>query len=109
MKRTSYPGKPYPLGATWDTGGTNFSIYSEDATKVELCLFAGDGDNAREERIMLSERTHQVWHGYLPEIGPGQQYGYRIHGPFEPEAGHQIGRASCREAGWNRSARVVER
>jgi len=89
MKRTSYPGKPYPLGATWDTGGTNFSIYSEDATKVELCLFAGDGDNAREERIVLSERTHQVWHGYLPEIGPGQQYGYRIHGPFEPEAGHR--------------------
>lgn len=89
MKRISYPGKPYPLGATWDTEGTNFSIYAEDATKVELCLFTGDGASAKEERIHLSERTHQVWHGYLPGVGPGQCYGYRVHGPYEPEAGHR--------------------
>lgn len=89
MKRISYPGKPYPLGATWDTEGTNFSIYAEDATKVELCLFTGDGAGAKEERIHLSERTHQVWHGYLPGVGPGQRYGYRVHGPYEPEAGHR--------------------
>ncbi|WP_353130341.1 glycogen debranching protein GlgX [Parapedobacter pyrenivorans] len=87
MKRSIYPGKPYPLGATWDSEGVNFSLYAENATKIVLCLF--DGDDAQEESIMLTERTHQVWHGYVPGLKPGQRYGYRVHGPFEPQDGHR--------------------
>ncbi|MGF1478595.1 MAG: glycogen debranching protein GlgX [Cyanophyceae cyanobacterium] len=79
-----WPGRPYPLGASWDGKGTNFSIYSENATKVELCLF--DSHN-QETRVPLTEVSIYIWHGYLPSIGPGQRYGFRVHGPFEPEQG----------------------
>jgi isoamylase len=81
-----WPGKPYPLGATWDGAGVNFSIFSENATKVELCLF--DGPNSQNEvRIPITRHTHQVWHIYLPEVRPGQLYGYRVHGPYQPVDG----------------------
>jgi isoamylase len=83
-----WPGRPFPLGATWDGGrGTNFTLFSENAEKVELCLF-DDEDN--ETRVELCERTAFNWHGYLPGIGPGQRYGYRVHGPYDPKAGHRF-------------------
>ncbi|MBV9346837.1 MAG: glycogen debranching protein GlgX [Pseudolabrys sp.] len=82
-------GTPYPLGATWDGRGTNFALFSAHATKVELCLF--DRAGRREvERIALPERTDDVWHGYLAHVSPGQLYGYRVHGPYEPDAGHRF-------------------
>jgi isoamylase len=82
-------GLPYPLGATWDGRGTNFALFSANATKVELCLF--DSHGAREvERIALPERTEDVWHGYLGDSVPGQIYGYRVHGPYEPERGFRF-------------------
>jgi isoamylase len=85
-----WPGRPYPLGATWDGAGVNFAIFSERATKVELCLFDANGDvkDAKEiERIALPEYTDLVWHGYFPDVEPGQLYGYRVHGPFDPAKG----------------------
>ncbi|MGI9420236.1 MAG: glycogen debranching protein GlgX [Geminicoccaceae bacterium] len=85
---TLWPGRPYPLGATFDGGGTNFSLFSANATMVELCLFSRNGREI--ERIRLTEYTDEVWHGYLPEIGPGQLYGFRVHGPYEPEQGHRF-------------------
>ncbi|HTZ90460.1 MAG TPA: glycogen debranching protein GlgX [Alloacidobacterium sp.] len=85
MPMTLLPGKPYPLGAKWDGTGVNFALYSEQATGVELCLFHPDG--AEAERIPLKETTAFVWHGYLPGIQPGQQYGYRVQGPWDPERG----------------------
>jgi len=81
------PGKPYPLGANWDGKGVNFAIFSETATKVELCLFDEPAARTENERIPLREVTGHVWHAYIPDIHPGQTYGYRIHGPYEPEAG----------------------
>ena len=84
-----WPGKPYPLGATWDGAGVNFSLFSENATKVELCLFDRN-DDRRETRIPMTEQTHQVWHAYLPEVRAGQFYGYRVHGPYEPQQGHRF-------------------
>jgi isoamylase len=79
-------GSPYPLGATWDGRGTNFALFSANAQKVELCLF--DSQGRRElERIALPERTEDIWHGYLNDVVPGQLYGYRVHGPYEPEQG----------------------
>jgi isoamylase len=78
------PGTPFPLGATFDGYGTNFSVFSEVADKVELCLFHARG---REERIPLPEVTGFVWHGYAPDVGPGQRYGYRVHGPYKPAEG----------------------
>ncbi len=84
-----WPGKPYPLGATWDGAGVNFSLFSENATKVELCLFDG-ATPASETRVTMREQTHQVWHVYLPEARPGQFYGYRVHGPYEPQQGHRF-------------------
>src|SRR5262245_34417328 len=79
-------GAPHPLGATWDGRGTNFALFSANAQKVELCLF--DGQGRRElERIALPERTEDIWHGYLNDVIPGQLYGYRVHGPYEPERG----------------------
>lgn len=84
-----WPGMPYPLGATWDGAGVNFSLFSENATKVELCLFDG-ANGKRETRIAMTEHTHQVWHVYLPEVRPGQLYGYKVHGPYEPEKGHRF-------------------
>ena len=85
-----WPGKPYPLGATWDGRGVNFAIFSANATHVELCLF--DSITATEERycIPLREQTDLVWHGYLPGIRPGQLYGYRVHGPYDPDHGHRF-------------------
>jgi isoamylase len=81
---TPWPGKPYPLGPMWDGEGTNFSLFSENAERVELCLF---DDEDRETRVELAERTAFVWHGYLPGIGPGQRYGYRVHGPYDASRG----------------------
>src|SRR6516165_1371192 len=83
---TVWPGTPYPLGATYDGAGTNFSVFSEIAEKVELCLIAKDGT---EERIRLDEVDGFVWHSYLPAITPGQRYGFRVHGPWDPAAGHR--------------------
>jgi len=79
-----WPGLPYPLGATYDGGGTNFAIFSEAAERVQLCLFDDDG---RETAMDLPEREALVWHGYLPRVGPGQRYGFRVHGPYDPHAG----------------------
>ncbi len=83
---TVWPGTPYPLGATYDGAGTNFSLFSEVAEKVELCLIAKDGT---EERINLDEVDGYVWHSYLPTVTPGQRYGFRVHGPWDPTAGHR--------------------
>ncbi|HZH52200.1 MAG TPA: glycogen debranching protein GlgX [Microvirga sp.] len=82
-------GRPYPLGASWDGLGVNFALFSAHATRVELCIFDQSGE--REiERIDLPEYTDEVWHGYLPDARPGTIYGYRVHGPYEPEAGHRF-------------------
>jgi len=84
-----WPGKPYPLGSTWDGEGVNFALYSEHAEKVELCLF--DVSGKRETlRVHLPEQTDMVWHGYLPEARPGQLYGYRVYGPYAPAQGHRF-------------------
>ena len=81
-------GSPARLGASWDGRGTNFALFSANAQKVELCLF--DTQGRRElERIELPERTEDVWHGYLNDVSPGQLFGYRVHGPYEPEHGHR--------------------
>jgi isoamylase len=83
-------GQSYPLGATWDGEGVNFALFSENGTKVELCLF-DERDTTRETcRIQIEERTDLVWHAYLPEVRPGQYYGYRVNGPYEPEQGHRF-------------------
>ena len=82
-------GSPVPLGANWDGIGVNFAIFSANATRVELCLFDQDGET-EIERIDLPEFTDEIWHGYLPDARPGTTYGYRVHGPFAPEAGHRF-------------------
>jgi isoamylase len=82
-------GSPYPLGATWDGLGVNFSLFSANATNVELCLFDDSGERELE-RIELPEYTNEVWHGYLPDARPGTVYGYRVHGPYDPIAGHRF-------------------
>ena len=79
-----WPGSPYPLGATFDGGGTNFAIFSEVAERIELCLVDDEG---AETRVDLPERHGLVWHGYVPRIWPGQRYGYRVHGQYDPNAG----------------------
>ncbi len=79
-----WPGRSYPLGATYDGAGTNFALFSEVATHVELCVFDEAGN---EQRLALPEKTGFVWHGYVAGMGPGQRYGYRVHGPWEPEKG----------------------
>ena len=85
-----WPGTAYPLGATWDGGGTNFAVFSEAAEAVELCLFEqSDGGPRAETRIELTEVDGFVWHGYLPDVGPGQRYGYRVHGPYTPATGNR--------------------
>jgi glycogen operon protein len=81
-----WPGQPFPLGASYDGAGTNFSLFSEIATGVDLCLYDDDGE---EECIPLTEVTALCWHGYLPNINPGQRYGFRVHGPYEPHNGHR--------------------
>jgi len=82
----NWPGRPYPLGAAYDGGGTNFSLFSEMAEEVELCLF---DDSGGEERLRLEEIDAFVWHTYLPTVAPGQRYGYRVHGPWAPEHGQR--------------------
>ncbi|MEX2535621.1 MAG: glycogen debranching protein GlgX [Trueperaceae bacterium] len=88
----AWPGKPFPLGANWDGEGTNFALASEEATGVELCLFAADDPTQEIRRVPLIERTDFVWHAYLPGVGPGQLYGYRVDGPYEPEQGLRFNR-----------------
>jgi isoamylase len=103
------PGAPYPLGGTWDGRGVNFALFSEHATNVELCLFDSVDAQAESRRVPMMEQTDMVWHTYLPDLGAGQLYGYRVHGPYEPENGHRfnpakvvvdpyakaVGRCSC--------------
>ena len=86
-----WPGTAYPLGATFDGAGTNFAVFSEVADRVELCVFDSAGGKGsrrlNETRIELPETDGFVWHGYLPRIGPGQRYGFRVHGPRDPARG----------------------
>jgi isoamylase len=84
-----WPGTPYPRGTTWDGMGVNFCLFSEHAEKVELCLFDENGDK-ETARVELPEYTDEVWHGYLPDVRPGQLYGYRVYGPYEPARGHRF-------------------
>jgi isoamylase len=81
-----WPGSNHPLGAAYDGAGTNFSIFSEIAERIELCLFDEQGN---ETRVDLPEVTSFCWHGYFPNLGPGQRYGFRVHGPWKPEEGHR--------------------
>jgi isoamylase len=81
------PGKPYPLGAHWDGSGVNFSLFAENASGVKLCLYDGSKGKNEETRIAVKEQTDWVWHIYLPDVRPGQLYGYRVEGPYEPEKG----------------------
>jgi len=93
VSRAVWPGRPYPLGATWDGQGTNFSLFSEHAERVELCLFDRDGEGVDadgEERIAIDWHTAFNWHVYLPGVGPGQRYGFRVHGAYAPHAGHRF-------------------
>src|SRR5690349_10916597 len=82
-----WPGLAYPLGAHWGGQGVNFALFSRHATAVELCLFAQPDDEREADRILLPERTGHVWHGYVPSLGPGQVYGYRVYGPYRPDLG----------------------
>jgi glycogen operon protein len=93
--RVNWPGHPHPLGATWDGEGTNFALYAEGAEAVDLCLFDTDGN---EERIPLQEVTFHVWHCYLPGVGPGTRYGYRVDGPYTPSLGQR----------WNPSKLLID-
>lgn len=90
MDYKTYPGKPYPLGSSWDGQGVNFAIYADNATGAELCLFKDKTDETEFQRIKMTERTHQIWHIYIPDLSPGQLYGFRISGPYEPENGHRF-------------------
>jgi isoamylase len=83
----SWPGTAYPLGATFDGNGTNFALYSEAADKVELCLF---DEKFAETRVELTEVDAYVWHAYLPTIQPGQRYGYRVYGDYDPASGKRF-------------------
>ncbi len=87
-----WPGHPYPLGATWDGEGVNFALYAENATRVDLCLFDQPKDAPEIASIRLRERSNNVWHAYVPGIKPGQLYGYRVDGPYEPQNGHRFNR-----------------
>jgi isoamylase len=111
-----WPGTAYPLGATWDGSGTNFALFSEVAEQVDLCLFGpspGPGGADEETRIPLTEVDGLVWHCYLPDVGPGQRYGYRVHGPYAPAQGHRCnpskllldpyGKAVCGDVRWHPS------
>src|SRR4051812_12374623 len=85
-----HPGAAAPLGATWDGKGTNFALFSEHASRIELCLFNDPADAGATVSIDLPERTGPVWHGYLPHVRPGQAYGYRAYGPQAPSQGHRF-------------------
>ena len=114
-----WPGQPYPLGATWTGLGVNFAIFSAHATRVELCLFDSAEATALAECLALPEHTDMVWHGYLPDVRPGQLYGYRVHGPYEPAAGHRFNPAKIvidpyaksigRSVKWDDSPQFTER
>src|SRR5580765_5655636 len=82
-----WPGRPFPLGPTWDGHGTNFALFTENGDRVELCLF---DDTGRETRVELRDYTSHNWHCYIPDVGPGQRYAYRIHGPYDPASGHRF-------------------
>ncbi|HEY6213165.1 MAG TPA: alpha-amylase family glycosyl hydrolase [Vicinamibacterales bacterium] len=85
-----WPGQPYPLGATWTGLGVNFAVFSAHATRVDLCLFDSPDATSPSQSVTLPEQTDMVWHGYLPDVRPGQLYGYRVHGPYDPWAGHRF-------------------
>src|SRR6516225_3174528 len=85
-----WPGDPYPLGATWTGVGVNFALFSAHATTVELCLFDSPDASKERTRIELIEQTDETWHAFLPDARPNQLYGYRVHGPYEPAAGHRF-------------------
>lgn len=85
-----WPGRPYPLGATWDGQGVNFALFSGNATRVELCLFDSPGAQREATRFTLPEHSEDIWHGYLPGLEPGQLYGYRVYGPYNPAHGHRF-------------------
>jgi glycogen operon protein len=85
-----WPGQSYPLGASFDGAGVNFALFSEHASKVELCLFDSPEDEKPSHTIRIGENTDHVWHAYLPDVQPGQLYGYRVHGPYEPAKGHRF-------------------
>lgn len=89
METTTYPGSPFPLGATWNGEGVNFALYAENATRVELCLF-NDPEGEAYNTVRLQERSANVWHAFLPGAKPGLLYGYRVHGPYEPSEGHRF-------------------
>ena len=82
-------GQPFPLGAIWDGLGVNFALFSANATKVELCIFDNEGEKELD-RMEMPEYTDEVWHCYLPDARPGTVYGYRVHGPYDPDAGHRF-------------------
>ncbi|HVF97003.1 MAG TPA: alpha-amylase family glycosyl hydrolase, partial [Flavisolibacter sp.] len=90
MKMTQFPGYPFPLGANWDGQGVNFALYSENATAVELCLFSEPDQEKEAIRIRINERSNHIWHVYLPGLLPGQLYGYRVYGPYDPQNGHRF-------------------
>jgi isoamylase len=87
MPIKTWPGRAYPLGANWMGNGVNFALFSEHATAVELCLFDGIDSSEENIRVPVTERTDHVWHIFLPEARPGQLYGFRVAGPYEPERG----------------------
>jgi isoamylase len=89
MNTTVYPGQAFPLGATWDGEGVNFAIYSENAQGIDLCLFNSLEDEVESVKIRITEVSHHVWHVYVPGLEPGQLYGYRAYGPYEPQYGHR--------------------
>ena len=90
---TKYPGIPYPLGATWNGEGVNFALFAENATGVELCLFDCLMGATQSVIIDMTERTHQLYHVYLPGVRPGQLYGYRVHGTYDPASGNRFNAA----------------
>ncbi len=90
MNSTVYPGNAFPLGATYDGEGVNFALYAENATGVDLCLFNSVDDETENIKVRIKERNNHVWHAYLPGVKPGQLYGYRVYGPFEPHNGHRF-------------------
>ena len=90
MNTTVYPGNAFPLGATYDGEGVNFALYAENATGVDLCLFNSVDDETENIKVRIKERNNHVWHAYLPGVKPGQLYGYRVYGPFEPHNGHRF-------------------
>ncbi len=90
MTMRAWPGSPYPLGATWDGSGVNFALFSEGASGVELCLYDGPQGSRELARVPVLEQTDQVWHVYLPEVRPGQRYGYRVSGPYRPREGKRF-------------------